>query len=133
MTDDATSGTARAMTTRFIDALGRLESEGDADALVALYAPDAVAGNVVKPDAGQGEQGVRHFWEQYRSSFDEIRSTFRNEVEGDGAAALEWQSEGSMKGNPLRYAGVTVLEFGEGGITRSCAYFDPTALADKAL
>lgn len=42
---------------RFADAMRRLEGDGDIEPLVALYAEDCVAGNVLRPDQFQGLDG----------------------------------------------------------------------------
>ncbi len=112
----------------FIEALGRLERDRDVDTIVGLYADDAVAGNVLRPDEFKGKDGAREFWAAYRDEFGEISSTFRNVVVADGAVALEWSTEGTIDGAAISYAGVTVLELDGDKIRRSCAYYDPSAL-----
>lgn len=129
MTNDPDGASADGITARFIDALQRLERDGDVDALAGLYAADSVAGNVLRVDAFHGVDGAREFWSAYRDQFGEIASTFDNVIEGDGTAALEWSSKGTINGRPVEYRGVTVLEAGDGELRRTCAYFDPTALA----
>lgn len=128
MTDDTDRPRPDGIAARFIDALQRLERDGEVDALVELYAPDAVAGNVLRVDAFSGTDGARTFWTAYRDQFGEIASTFANIVEGDDAAALEWSSTGTINGRDVEYRGVTVLESAGGALRRTCAYFDPTAL-----
>jgi steroid delta-isomerase-like uncharacterized protein len=113
----------------FITALRALEETKDAGPLVALYAEDALIGNVVSPDHYHGSDGAETFWTEYRGSFDAAKSTFRNVIAGDGSAALEWTTEGtSFNGSPLSYSGVTILEIEDGKVSRSSAYFDPSAL-----
>lgn len=120
-----TEQTARA----FIDALHTLEDTKDAGPLAALYAGDAKSGNVLVPDRFDGPDGARAFWTEYRGSFETAHSEFRNVIAGDGAAALEWTTEGTgVSGSPFRYSGVTILEIKDGRVTRSSAYFDPKAL-----
>ena len=114
---------------QFIQALWTLEETKDAGPLAALYAEDALIGNVVSPDRFHGPDGAKTFWTEYRGSFDVAHSTFRNVVSGQGSAALEWTTEGtSFSGSPLSYAGVTILEIEDGRVSRSSAYFDPSAL-----
>ena len=117
------------LTARFIDALRRLEEDGDVEALVGLYASDAVAGNVLRVDGYRGPDGAREFWTAYRHQFRTVTSTFDNVVQGDGVAALEWSSTGTVNGRSVAYRGVTVLEADGDAVSRTCAYFDPTALA----
>lgn len=129
MTNDPDGRSADGIAARFIDALQRLERDGDVEALVGLYAADSVAGNVLRVDAFHGADGAREFWSAYRSQFGEVTSTFANVIEGDDTAALEWSSTGTSNGRPVEYRGVTVLEAAGGELRRTCAYFDPTALA----
>ena len=115
-------------TQRFIDALGQLEASGDAGPIAALFAENADVSNPMVKHESEGRHGAHEFWTRYRASFETISSSFRNIVDGKDAALLEWTSEGSMKGEPIRYGGVSVLEFGEAGITAFRTYFDPTPL-----
>ncbi len=108
----------------FIAALGRLESERDLDGLVALFAENATVENPMVAH-GEGAEGARVFWGNYREAFDEIRSDFLAVTESDGVAFLEWRSEGSRAGEKVRYGGVSVLEGKDGKITAFRTYFDP--------
>jgi len=47
------------------------------------------------------------------------------------SATLEWKPEATIDDESLVYRGVTVLEFAEGRITRSCAYFDLRQSPDR--
>jgi ketosteroid isomerase-like protein len=119
----------RELTRRFIEALGTLEASRDAGALVDLFADDAEVGNVLVPEAYHGREGAREFWEQYRGHFGEVRSTFRNVIDGEGRVALEWTTTGtSAAGAPIAYDGVSLLEIGGGRISRFSAYFDSASL-----
>jgi hypothetical protein len=130
---DAPSGAAPGMAGRFVEALRSLERDGDPGPVSGLYADDSRAGSVQRPDAHQGRVGVRQFWAAYRSTFGTVESTFRTVVEGDHAAALEWTTAGTVGGQLVRYDGVTVLEFDDGWIVRSCAYYDATQLGRETL
>ena len=109
----------------FIEALHRLEESGDVEPIARLFANGADVSNPLVEHQREGEDGARAFWSTYRGSFDSIRSEFRNIVERHGVVMLEWISTGAVKGRDLRYGGVSVLEFGEGGITAFRSYFDP--------
>lgn len=127
------AGSASQETTRrFIDALHGLEEHRDVERLVELFAEGAELQNPVIART-QGKDGVRTFWEHYRSSFGEIHSHFLHVASGDDSALLEWRSEGtSAAGTPIRYGGVSVLEFGDGGsITNFRSYFDPARLGTQ--
>ena len=123
---------ANATAEAFIEALGCLEREREVGPLVALFADDSSAGNVVSPSDYRGPEGARAFWEHYRATFNEVRSSFRSVIGADGRAALEWSSEGTTRaGAPLRYEGVSLLTFEGGKIKRFYAYFDPRALGHQ--
>lgn len=110
----------------FIAALHTLEESRDVGPIAALFAPDATTSNPLVKHAGEGKQGAEAFWTSYRAAFETIRSEFRNIFEDDNVAILEWVSEGSSKEGPVHYGGVSVVEYGEGGVTAFRAYFDPT-------
>jgi hypothetical protein len=77
---------------RFVDALRKLEEEQDVEALVEIHTENCEVGNVAVPQTFEGHDGLREFWTQYRKTFGEMRSEFRNvfadeegilEIEGD--------------------------------------------------
>ena len=119
---------------KFIEALRTLEEARDVEPIAALYADGAAVGNVLRPDQFHGPDGARRFWAEYRGTFGEAESTFRNVIATDGAAALEWATKGtSFDGKPLSYAGVTILEVEGDRVTRSVAYFNPMALGEQIV
>ncbi len=119
---------------KFMDALHVLEEAKDVDPMAALYSASAEVGNVLRPGKFQGPDGARRFWTEYRGTFDRAQSTFRNVIAADGRAALEWATRGtSFDGKPVHYDGVTILETDGDRVTRSCAYFNPTALGEQIL
>ena len=120
------------LTNLFIEALHALEETKDAASLTALYASSAAVGNVLAPDGFHGPEGAGKFWTEYRGTFEQIHSEFRNVIVAADRAALEWASRGiSPQGKSVEYAGVTVLEMEGEKITRSCAYFDPAGLGHQ--
>jgi ketosteroid isomerase-like protein len=115
-------------TEEFADALHELESGGDLDAFVAVFADDV---ELYRPETSQhldGIGGARSFWEQYLATFDHISSDFSRVVDG-GVGVLEWTSTGELAGGtPISYAGVSLLDFDEAGkVTRFATYFDTQA------
>ena len=114
---------------QFIEALRTLEDTRDAEPLAALYTETAAVGNVIAPDHFHGPDGARTFWTEYRGTFDKVHSEFRSVIASDGRAALEWTTTGtSFAGAALSYSGVTILDIDGDKVTRSAAYFDPSAL-----
>ena len=118
---------------QFIDALHALETEGDLETIVALYAPDATLTNVNLPQPMEGTEGARKFWEDYRSLFSEIYSEFSHVVAQGDEAALEWASRGRIaaNGEPFEYGGVTMLTFRDGKVSSFRGYFDQLALTKR--
>jgi limonene-1,2-epoxide hydrolase len=117
---------AREMAERFIDALYKLEEGRDVEPIVATYAEDCEVGNVNVPEKFHGPDGARRFWTEYRETFGEMKSEFRNIIATDDRAALEWTTTGtSADGKPVAYDGVSILEVAGDKITRFRAYFDP--------
>ena len=79
-----------------------------------------------EPAPLRGREGAERFWRAYRDAFGEFRSEFRHVMEDGDAALLEWTSTGSLaSGAPLRYDGVTSMEWAGDRVRRFRAYFDP--------
>ena len=114
---------------KFIDALGKLEADENVDEIVGLFAEDCEVGNVATHESMNGTDGARQFWTNYRKTFGEIKSTFKNKIMSDGTAALEWTSKGtSANGSQIDYEGVSILEIDGDKIKRFFAYFNPAKL-----
>jgi len=117
------------LASEFIEALRRVEEEGELEPMARLFTEDAELSNPTMPRIERGPDGALRFWDMYRRSFQGIRSQFRRVIEGDEVAALEWTSLGtSPEGAEVVYEGVTVIEYAGGKITRFKAYFDGRAL-----
>jgi hypothetical protein len=112
-----------------MDALAALERDRDVEPLAELFAAERETGNLVSPRQFSGVERAREFWQAYRATFGEMQSEFRNVIVGDGRAALEWTMSGAgAQGAPISYAGVSILEFADGQISRFWAYFAPSDL-----
>ena len=120
---------------RFIEALGRLEAGRDLETITALFSDESETGNVTSPEKFRGREGAREFWgAKYRDTFGEVKSSFRNVFASETRAALEWTTGGTTAdGSPVKYDGVSILEFDGGRITRFCAYFDAGDLGRQIL
>ena len=117
---------------RFVRALQQLEDQSDATAICALFSPNATLQNPLAPPRS-GADGARAFWQEYRKSFGDIRSSFSKVGVGDGFALLEWTSVGSTaSGAPVQYEGVSVLDVDGDAISRFRTYFDTQALRARA-
>lgn len=113
----------------FADALIAFEQEGDLDRLLDCFAEDCEVSNVASPRRFEGKEGARRFWSEYRGVLSEVRSRFRNIIEAQDRAALEWVTEGmASTGERISYEGTSVLEFDGEKVKRFYAYFDPHRL-----
>ena len=113
---------------QFIDALHNLESSGDVEQIASLFTENAEVGNVVT-NHNSHKLSAGEFWKNYRDTFGEVKSEFRNKIISEDAAALEWTTSGTnAEGGEINYEGVSVLETDGEKITRFFAYFDPNKL-----
>lgn len=120
---------SRQVAEQFIKALHKLEEDRELDPIVATYSEDCEVGNIIVPEKFKGPDGARRFWSEYRDTFGEIHSSFRNVIASGGSAALEWTTKAtSADGDPLEYDGVSILEIADGKVTRFRAYFNPRSL-----
>ena len=115
-------------TEAFATALHDLESGGDVDAFVSVFADDV---ELHRPETQQqldGIEGARAFWKQYLGMFGEISSDFSRVVDGP-VGVLEWTSTGTLaSGAPITYTGVSLLDFDDAGkVSRFATYFDTQA------
>jgi hypothetical protein len=127
------SSTAR----RFVTALRTLEDDGDVEEIVATGTDATRWWSVGSDGEATGPDGARRFWTKYRRAFAEITSEFSTVTETPARVLLEWTSHGSHhNGSPVRYAGATVLEFGDPAdqetLTGVRLYFDTAATMIRA-
>ena len=73
---------------QFVEALGRLESNHELEPIVSLFAEGAEINNVTLLEGKQGQVGAEEFWRVYRETFDDMKSTFKNQIVMDGKGAL---------------------------------------------
>jgi steroid delta-isomerase-like uncharacterized protein len=117
----------------FIEALRKLEDDRDVEALVEIHAEDCEVGNVSVSETFRGHDGLREFWTEYRKTFDEMKSSFRNVFATEEGAALEWTTEGTSNRDTVTYDGVSILEVDGGKVRRFMAYFDTRDLAPQIV
>ena len=122
---------ARVTAEQFIAALRRVEDASDVKAMGPLHTQDAEISNVTMTEPDRGPAGAENFWTKYRESFTRVHSEFRNIVESDTAALLEWTTTVTTAvGVDTVYDGVSVFEVGDDGrIRRFRAYFNPNTLS----
>jgi ketosteroid isomerase-like protein len=119
---------------RFVEALWSLEEDRDVEKLVEIHTEDCAVGNVSVPRTFEGHDGLREFWTNYRETFGEMKSEFRNVfADGEGHAALEWTTTGTSNGDEVRYDGVSILEIEGDKVSRFMAYFDSRRLSEQVV
>src|SRR3954462_5675531 len=111
-----------------MEALQEAERTGEAGPLVALFADEVELSKLAAPAPDRGREGAGRFWRAYLGDFEHIRSTFTRVIEGAGAAALEWVSEGAVPGGrAIRYAGVSLVQIEGDRVRRFRTYYDSAA------
>lgn len=117
---------------KFIAALAELEASGAVESIAALFDETSEIGNVVTIKNENAAKDAGEFWGNYRATFGEVKSEFRNKTYSEKAASLEWTTTGTNKnGQPIKYDGVSVLETNGEKITRFFAYFNPSDLGHQ--
>ena len=123
---------SKELAANFVNALRDLEAGGDVEVMVPLFAEECEVGNTALKGTLKGTDGVREFWTNYRGTFADLESAFRNRIVSDGSSVLEWETTGrSVDGEKIRYKGVSVFEHDGEKITRFFAYFDPAYLGKQ--
>lgn len=119
---------------KFIAALGELESSENADNIASLFSDSSEIGNSTLTESFSGTDGAHEFWTNYRKTFGEVKSEFKNKIISDRASALEWTTTGtSANGHEIEYSGVSILETDGDKITRFYAYFNPGELGHQII
>jgi ketosteroid isomerase-like protein len=125
---------SREVTDKLIEALWKLEEYRDVEALVEIHTQNCSVGNVAVSKTFSGHDGLREFWTDYRKTFDEMKSEFRNVFADDsGHAALEWTTKGAEDGDTISYDGVSILEIEGDKVKRFMAYFDSRTLTKQVV
>jgi hypothetical protein len=117
----------------FVEALRKLEEDRDVEALVEIHTEDCEVGNVAVSKTFRRHDGLREFWTEYRQTFGEMKSSFRNVFATEEGAALEWKTEGTSDGDSVSYDGVSILEIEGGKVRRFMAYFDTRDLTPQVV
>lgn len=119
---------------KFIEALNELEKNETTENIVALFDDSCEVGNATLTNKLKGKSGAEEFWTNYRKTFGEIESNFKNKILSENTVALEWTSIGtSADGGEIKYDGVSILEIKGDKITRFFAYFNPAELGHQIV
>ncbi len=125
---------ASTQTQKFMDALAQLEQNRDDEPMRQLYTADCELWTLTHKEPLKGTDAITTFWKTYSDNFETITSEFVRVIESDNHAALEWQAKGTLRSNSeaITYWGVTLLDFGDGGITRFASYYDMKPFLEAA-
>ena len=124
---------SREVADNFVAALWELEENENVEPLVEVHTEDCEVGNVSVPGTFNGHEGLREFWTNYRSTFGEMKSEFRNVIATEEGAALECTTKGTPSGDSVSYDGVSVLEIEGDKVRRFMAYFDTRDLTRQVV
>jgi SnoaL-like domain len=101
---------------RWAETWSRAWREKDVEAIVALYAEDAVYRALVFREPDLGAAGVRRYLEENFAVEEEIECWFGEPIAAGGRAACEWWATWIEKGQRLTLAGATVVRFDDDGL-----------------
>jgi len=122
------------LTQNFIDALAQLEQTGNHEPMHEQYAPDCELWTLTHKEPLKGKEEIAKFWQTYSDHFETVKSEFVRTIVDDNHAALEWQAKSTLRqnGEEITYWGVTLLDFGDNGITRFASYYDMKPFLEAA-
>ena len=116
------------LTERFTEALHRIDADRDTGPMLELTGDDAELLKLDDRKRATGKDGAERFWQDYRSVFGDLETTFTGSTVGENSAALEWTSTGTLSdGRPFSYRGVTVIEGDDEVLTGVRTYYDSAA------
>jgi hypothetical protein len=101
---------------RWVETWPRAWRERDVEAIVSLYADDAVYRALVFRAPDLGRPGVRRYLEENFGVEEEIECWFGEPVVGGDRAAVEWWATWIENSERLTLAGATLLRFGADGL-----------------
>ena len=113
----------------FMSKLQAMEASQDPEVLVSMFADNAELESPARKVRLHGGEGAREFWQDYLSAFDRIHSKFTRVTAAQGAATLEWRSDGQLANTrePISYPGVSIVEFDGDKVRRFATYYDSAA------
>jgi len=93
----------------------RAWNAGDVDAIVSLYAPDAILSTAPFREPYRGRDGVRAYVSQAFGEEEEVSARFGVPIVDDGRAAVQWWATLRERGVVTTLAGTSVLRFDADG------------------
>lgn len=124
----ARASTSSAVVEGYRNALQSLETDGNVDWMVSLFASTATLSSPRAATPEQGTDGARQFWTAYRTAFPTVATHIDNVTEAPGVATLQFTSRGMVRGADVTWKGITVLEYANNRITRLLQLYDVAQL-----
>ncbi len=97
----------------------------DADAIVPLYAGDAVFEDVPSGESYRGTEAVRGMFEALFEPPTRFRVVGLRAARGWGVLEWIWSGRTRKTGGPFEVRGVSILEISGGKVTKETIYYDP--------
>lgn len=95
----------------YVDAANR----NDKEAVLAMFAPDAVWYDPVGQPAHEGRSGVSEFWDQTRTMADRIEMLCENIITCGNEAAMTFQIHATIGANVMEMDGVETFQVNDAG------------------
>ena len=99
----------------------------DVDAIVPLYADDAVFEDVSDGESYRGRAAIRRMFEALFSGSTRFRVSAVRVAEGWGVLEWIWSGRTGSSNTPFDVRGVSILEISGSSVTKETIYYDPAA------
>lgn len=106
----------RAAAQRWADTWARAWMAGDAERIVALYADSARYSTSPFRDPRMGKSGAREYLVPVLEAQKEVRAWFGEPIVDGDRASVAWWAIALQEGQPVSYAGVSLLCFDDQGL-----------------
>jgi steroid delta-isomerase len=102
----------------------------DAEAFVAVFAPDAVSHDPVGAPPFNGTDGLRKFFKGMEATFSQLNMRETAVYINQNEAAVHWQAVGTgQNGKTTHFSGINLFACSDDGkISSLRAYWDPRAM-----
>ncbi len=98
---------------------------GNVDAILPLYADDAVFDDVPDGESHRGKAAIRSMFEALFSGSARFRVSAVRPAEGWGVLEWVWSGRTRKSNTPFDVRGVSILEISGSRVTKETIYYDP--------
>jgi steroid delta-isomerase-like uncharacterized protein len=126
----------KALTRRWAD----IFNQANLDLVDEIYAPDCVLHDPTMPEDIRGVEGVREFYDMYRSAFPDTEITIEDQLAEGNKVATRWTGRGTHQGelmgvpasgNRVEFAGMTIDRIEGGKIAEEWDNYDALGLMQQ--